>query len=142
MEQKIMWMRYLLFGISAIIIFFSFSCERTKDYSVKSKWIFINETNHEITFEPLGFWDKFNVSENDTTIYIEDGEGSKTVSIEDFVPPINAQVVIINEIICDTALAHKLHDINSYSGVKNAERDFQFTFRFTDSNMNLKDTCK
>ncbi|QQS51023.1 MAG: hypothetical protein IPM71_15860 [Bacteroidota bacterium] len=141
MEQKIMWMRYLLFGISTIIAILTFSCERTKDYSVNTKWIYINETSHSITYEPSPIWDEFNISGNDTVVYIQNSEGPKNVEANDFVPPINANV-LINSLICDSSLTSKIHNISEYESTKLSERNFEFTFRFTDININLTDTCK
>lgn len=141
MEQKTMWMRYLLFGISASLIILTISCERTKDYSVNAKWIYINETSHSITYEPSPIWDEFNISGNDTVVYIQNSEGPKNLEANDFVPPINA-TVLIDGVLCDSSLTKRIHNISDYESIKLSERNFEFTFRFTDSNINLTDTCK
>ena len=74
MERKIMWMRYLLIGIS-IALLIKCSCKPSVDYYVvKSRWIYINETGHNITYYPDAYNEKFGVKSYGTTIYFEDGD--------------------------------------------------------------------
>ena len=62
MVQKTMLMRYLIFGINSILILFTFSCKKDLDYTIRAKWIYINETNHLISYEPADIWKDFNLS--------------------------------------------------------------------------------
>jgi len=135
-------MRYLLFGISITMGLFAFGCRTITDYSVNVKWIYINETDHFITYEPNHVWNEFNVPPYDTVIYVQNSEGPQNVEATDFIPPINAKKVIIDSVLCDSILANELYRISNYQGTKLAERNFEFTFRFNDNNISLTDTCR
>lgn len=142
MEQKITWMHYLVFGISSVIILVAHSCNKDSDYSVKAEWIYINETKHIITYLPENTWNEFNIPSQDTTIYYQNTDGPENVTAESYVPPINAEVVIIDSTKCDTSLAESLKEITSYENRKIGERNYRFIFRFTDKNVSNAIDCK
>lgn len=136
MVQKIRLMHYFLIGSSVGFTFFISGCKEDIDYSVKSKWIYINETEHTITYEPSPIWDEFNIYPKDTVVYIQEDDGPKYVEAKDFTPPIKAKVLIDNELY-DTILTKKIHNISEYEYQKISERNFEFTFRYTERIINI-----
>lgn len=147
MQQKKMWMHYMLIGIS-IFFLLGIGCFRRADYSYNAKWIYINETGHDITYYPA-FWSNFNVKPYDTTEYFEDGNGSKDMGTESFVPPINATIVFYDNIKCDTfkiGLNSNLYDgplgTANYESKKLGTNNFEFTYRFTEEDYLNAQDCK
>ncbi|MCQ2960196.1 MAG: hypothetical protein MJ198_08425 [Bacteroidales bacterium] len=136
MVQKIRLMHYFLIGSSVgFTLLISGCCKENVDYSVKAKWIYINETEHIITYEPSPIWDEFNIYPKDTVVYIQEDEGPKYVEAKNFTPPINAKVLIDNEL--DTILTKKIHDVSEYEYQKLSERNYEFTFRYTERIINV-----
>jgi len=140
-------MRYLLIGINILLLFLHNSCKKT-DYQVKSKWIYINETKHYITYNP-DFWSIFNVNPYDTIVYYQDDDGSKNVTESDFVPPINALIIFYDNVKCDSLkrgekpnLGNGPLGINNYVSRKLEDRYFEFTYRFTEKQYNDSKVCK
>jgi hypothetical protein len=138
MKRKIMWMRFLLIGVISFLIT---NCKSEIDYRVDANWIYINETNHSITYAPENTWNDFNVGPKDTTIFIQHGDGPKDISVESYVPIINALTVMIDGTKCNTELAVKLHDISSYEAKKIDDRTYEFTFRYTEENTSDAVNC-
>ncbi len=147
MEQKTTWMRYLLIGISISTFLFT-NCIRKVDYQVRAKWIYINETGHNITYRPDS-WSTFNVKAFDTTIYYQDGDGGKNVSEADFISPINAQVLFYDDIKCDTLergnkayMGNGPIGMDNYESKKISNNNFEFTYRFTEKQYLDAKECK
>jgi len=145
MQQKRMWMRYLPIGIS-IFLFLCISCKKT-DYQVKSKWIYINETSHNITYSP-DYWSKFNVNPHDTIIYFEEGDGSKEITENSFVSPLRPEIIIYDGIKCDSLkvgdkpyLGDGPLGMSNYANKKLGERYYEFTYRFTEEMFNNAKNC-
>lgn len=140
------WMLFLIgfsFGISSLsILLLTNGCNEGIDYSVKAKWIYINETDYSITFLPENSWSEFDISANDTTVYLQNSEGPKNVEAESYVPPINTQAVVIDGLRCDSTLAENLRKISSYEQNKIGTRNFEFIFRFTQDNTSGAIECK
>jgi len=134
---------YLIFGISSLsILLLTNGCNEDIDYSVKAKWVYINETDYSITYLPENTWSEFDVSANDTTVYFENSGGPKNVDAESYVPPINAQAVVIDGLICDSALAENLRKISSYEPNKIGTRNYEFIFRFSQDNASVATECE
>ena len=139
-------MLFLLFGIS-IILFVNNGCTKT-DYQVKAKWIYINETGHNITYYP-DYWSNFNVKPHDTTFYYQDSDGSKDIKVDDYVSPVNALVVYYDNIKCDTLNRGNKPDLGdgplnmaNYSSKKLDDRYYEFTYRFTEKDFLEAKDCK
>ena len=140
MLQKKTWMLYLLFGSSIILLLSLSSCET--DYEVKSKWIYINDTEYSIEYSPSEIWGEFKIAANDSTIYMESALGPESVAPEDYLPPINAEKVIFSKDQCNYELALKLRDISSYTPKKIGDRYYEFTFRFTEEAAKESSACE
>ncbi|MFW5751989.1 MAG: hypothetical protein ACOCW8_01480 [bacterium] len=82
------------------------------------------------------------VSANDTTVYFQNSEGPKNVEADSYVPPINAQTVVIDDLKCDSALARNLRKISSYEPNKIEPRNYEFIFRFTKDNTSVATECE
>ncbi len=136
MKRKITWKICLIIGISSVPMLIINGCT-IKDYSVRAKWIYINETEYGISYLPESIWTEFNVASNDTTVYIMDGDGPKDVKAEDFYPPINALAVVFEGVKIDTLLADSLRKISSYEYKKIRRNNFEFIFRFTGENLSV-----
>lgn len=146
MQQKIIWMRFSLIGISIILLsFMTIGCKQV-DYSVRAKWVYINETNLDVKY-PKG-WDDFNVSAKDTLIYETDTEGPEQMNAENYVPPINANIIFFNDNLCDTLNVTKpgIGDgplgINNYDSRRLGERYYEFTFRYTQQMVDSAVNCQ
>ena len=136
MKQKIIWKICLIIGISGFILMAANVCT-IKDYSVRTKWIYINETEYPISYLPEGIWTEFNVAPNDTTVYMLDGEGPKDMQAEDVRPPLIAFAVVFEGVKIDTLLADSLRKISSYEYKKIRRNNFEFIFRFTGENLSV-----
>ncbi len=146
MEQKTKLMRSLLIGISISIFLFT-NCIRKVDYMVRAKWIYINETGHNITYSPDVFKD-FNVAPYDTTIYFEDGDGPKNMVAKDYIPPLDATVIFFDNLKCDTLKGRSpnltkgpLSNAN-YESKKISNNNLEFTYRFTEKQYMDAKECK
>ncbi len=53
MQQRISWIICLIIGISSFTMLINQGCT-IKDYSVRTKWIYINETEYVISYLPEG----------------------------------------------------------------------------------------
>ena len=148
MEQKTIWMRYLIIGISILISTSVFiSCKRT-DYIVKTKWIYINETGLKISYSP-DYWSEFNVLPYDTTIYAEEMEGGEEVTAASYVAPLKPEIVFYGDSKCDTlngGLKPNLGDgprgMDNYENRKLGIRYYKFTYRFTQEIVDSAVDCK
>lgn len=134
MIRKVIWKICLIIGISGFILMADNGCT-IKDYSVRTKWIYINETEYPISYLPEGIWTEFNVAAYDTAVYIQNADGPKDVKAEDFVPPINALAVVVEGVKIDTLLAERLREITSYEYKRISRNNFEFIFRFNGENM-------
>lgn len=124
----------IILGICIGTMLLISGCDEDIDYRVRAKWIYINETNHIITYEPSSIWSEFNLSEKDTVFYSQDGEGPEHVEANEFVPPVDGNVIIDNE-FSDSVLTRKVRDVSEYECKILMENNFEFTFRFTEQNV-------
>ncbi len=141
MKLKTKLKPFLIFGTSILFVTINSSCKQDVDFEVNSKWIFINETNHKITYSPTSVWDDFELIEKDTFIFYQNSEGPRNVEIEDFNPPLIVESVILDGVLCDKSTAQKLQDISEYESKKISERNFEFIFRFTNEKFVSAETC-
>lgn len=139
MKQNLIWMYFLLIGVISIMTITFSGCKSEIDYSIRSKWIYINETGYSITFQPLNTWNEFNIQGFDTISIETHGSGPETVTNESFIPPINVSTIVLDSIQCDTITAKRLSVILEYESKQIGERNFEFTFRY--SNLHPY-TCK
>ena len=139
-QQKIIWMRFFLIGISFFCLNFT-SCKKDIDYRIRARWIFINETNYNITFKPVGFWEEFNVTANSTTIFEESFDGPKEVSAVDYTPILKAEYLVFDALKCLLISEAGADQIENYSNLKIDDRYFEFTFRFTQDHFNKSQNC-
>jgi hypothetical protein len=140
------WMNYLLFGISPILLF-GIGCIRKVDYSLKAKWVYINETGYNITYYPNR--SAFNVKPHDTTIYYQDDTGPKDISAEEYIPPLNAYIIFYDNIKCDTFKIGPNSNSDdgplgtaNYESKKLGTNNFEFTYRFTEEDYLNAQDCK
>lgn len=131
----------IILGICIGTMLLISGCDEDIDYRVRAKWIYINETNHIITYEPSSIWSEFNLSEKDTVFYSQDGEGPEHVEANEFVPPVKGNVIIDND-FCDSVLTRKVQDISQYDYKKLSERNFEFMFRYTEQNVGSDESQK
>jgi len=145
MKLKTIWKHCSIIGISFVFLFLLCACPKEEpiiDYRVRANWIYINKTNHEISFQPKNIWDEFNVSPLDTITYFQNGGGPEIVTHENYVPPLNASKVVFNDTKCDSLLARKLRDVTSYEYKKIGERHYEFVFRYTTENTSNANDCE
>lgn len=140
MQQKINWMRFLIFGISLL---FLFSCKRTKDYSTKNKWIFVNETNRFITYSNGPWGNNCNLKPNDSVIieysFLSE-KNSKPVNSGSYLMP---QIIYYDSILCDTQeLNIGPGYIQNYQIKTIKNNDFEYRFVFTKAIALRADTCR
>ena len=146
MLQKTNLMPYLTTGIKVLSLVFLIGCEPKSrvEYSVKAKWIYINETDYRITYRPNNFrFNTFILEPKDTVVYDEDGEGPEDISEKNYVPPLNPDIVVFSQILCDTLLKGEGPlNIDNYSNRKLGERYYEFTYRFNSNDIDRADTCR
>lgn len=148
MQQKTMWMRYLIIGGSLILLLTLNNCGQT-DYSVKSRWIYINETGHKIFyFRDSTEWSKYNLNPGETKIFEEESEGGKNPKAKDFIPLLRPFIVYYGDLLCDTLFITSSREgegprgISNYTSRKLEDYYFEFTYRFTQADVDKADTCK
>lgn len=142
MHQKLNLIRFKLFASALIVLSATTSCDKGEnEFKVRAKWIYINETDHKITFSPTENLSQFDISPNDTITYNQEGEGPKTVNPDNFFPPLNASTVVFDDVKCNTALTGKLNNITSYESKKLQHRYYGFTYRFTEEDYDKAEDC-
>lgn len=141
MQQKIIWMLFLIFGIS--IIANIIACK--KDYALTVEWVYINETDSSISFFPPRI--NFNLNPNSSFSEIEITEADRNVDINTVGVPLNVDVIFYNNSLCDT-LSGKAKtelgpaNIENYEVEKKGENNFKCTYRFTSETMRQAKLCK
>jgi hypothetical protein len=141
MQQKIIWMLFLIFGISIIV---NISACR-KDYALTIEWVYINETDSSISYFPPRI--DFNLNPNSSFSEIEITEANQNIDINNVGVPLNVDVIFYNNRLCDTLNGKsKLElgpaNIENYEVEKKGENNFKCTFRFTDETMKRAKICK
>jgi len=145
MEQKIIWMRFFLIGISALLAISNTGCKQV-DYQVRAKYIYINETGSNISY--TADWQDFNVNANDSIIYETDDDGPESIKESDFIPPLascDPCAVFFGTELCDTLLIEDENsplEIENYQSRKLGERYYEFTFYYTQDMIDNADQCK
>ena len=150
MQLKITWMPYLIIGISISLTLLVNSCKNRVDYTVKSKWIYINETEHFISYshDTLNYVE-FNIKPFSTKIYEEIGDGDKNTTVESFISPLRPYIIFYGKFLCDTLTfgpgireGEGPAGMSNYTSTKLGKNDFEFTYRFTNKDVEKADTCK
>ncbi len=132
MEHKTTWMRYLIIGINVVLTGLMIGCKT--DYVVRSKWVYINETEYEIS---VIYHSSFSIEPNGQHVFEETGDGSKNVTADSYVPP-NIDLIMYDSVKCEQlAAGNKAGQgegpagIQNYESKKLEERFYEFTYRFT-----------
>lgn len=141
MQQKTIWMLYLICGIS--LAFMLSNCR--KDYALKVEWVYINETDSSITFSPPRV--NINLIGKDTFVYTESTEAEKDVDIKNVGNPLNVDVIYFGSTKCDTLTGKTGKSlgpasIDNYQVEKRKANDFKCTFRFTQEMLLNAKPCK
>jgi len=141
-------MKYLITIGNLLLILIFNNCGQT-DYIARSRWIYINETEHEILFvRDSSAWSKFNLKPFETKIFEEENEGGKEVEPENFAPIVRPFIIYYGNFLCDTLFITNSREgegpcgISNYSNRKLEVRFIEFTYRFTASDVAKADTCK
>lgn len=147
MRQKATLAMCLIIGGSILLLIIN-SCTQ-KDYAVQSKWIYINTTEHKISYSDTSRWFKFNLQPFDTVVYESISEGPKNISEDEFVSPLHPHIIFYGKFLCDTLIAgpgpregEGPYGMNNYQTRKIGTNNFEFTFRFTNADVQKADTCK
>jgi hypothetical protein len=139
--QKINWTRYLMLGSNIIAICVVLNgCHTRKEYSARSRWIYVNETNSNITHSfDTAVITPYDLDKKETKVFEEHGDGSKDMKASDYSPAITSFLVVYDLLLCDT-----IEDIAiaNYEAVKLDDNYYQFTFRFTEKMVQQADTCR
>ncbi len=144
-EQKTTWMRCLTLGTSlfAIAIYAIFSCKEEKDYLVKGTFVYVNNTDSLIEIKNGPYI--FTVNSKDTYTIEQMGDGSKEVTEKSYVAPYaGGQIIIYGKKMCDTLLVSKegIAGIENYKSEKIGDRNYKFTYTFTDIDYKKALPCK
>lgn len=120
-------------------------------HSVKSKWIYINETAHFISYskDQIYLNDNFSIKPFDTIVYEEIFRDANPTTIESFSSPLMPYIIYYGTSLCDTLPfdpynrnAEGPGGINNYTVRKSGSNNFEFTYRFTNKDVEKADTCK
>lgn len=141
MRQKITWMHFLLIGISIVFTSTFKGCRKEEDFRVRARWVYLNDTQYQISFRPDGFWSDFDVAQNNSIVIEEEFEGPEVVTIDSYVPPIKAEYLVFDETRCITLIDIGLDRIQNYSPQRISDRYYEFTFRYTEENFNASVNC-
>ena len=138
------YLNYLICGISLLSLLIT-SCK--DDHIFHSTWIYINETDSPISFEPNR--SEFNIGAKDTIIFTESGEGEEDMTAFNFVPPNRPFVVYFGNSLCDTLISgssankgEALLGIENYESREDGKNNFTFTFRFTKTMLGKAKRCR
>ncbi len=155
MQRKITWMRYLAIGISIFITCtYSTCCRDCEGTIIKIKWIYINETPFDISYENAR--EGFNLTILDTVVTEKELEGVKddvfcgvsftqTPSVSTKYPNVIFFTKDNGVKKCDT-----LYDNHSFGGVRDINRfeckkidnnHFEMTFRYTQADIDHAKDC-
>jgi len=142
MEQKTIWMRYLIIGVISIFA----SCTKITEYVVKADYIYINETNHII--ELLS---SETIKPNDTLKITFEGDGGKNITETSYVPQYpfgEGSTIKYDNLKCDflnsglkVGQGEGPSGIQNYEWKKISERYYEFTYHFTEEEYNQAEDC-
>jgi len=133
-------MHSLTVGISLVLAIGFTNCQEV-DYRVRAKWIYVNETNSVITFRPPGVWSQFDIAANSSTVFEQDSDGPKDVTIDSYVPPLGAEFVVFDGTKCLLVSETGAYLTSNYASRKIEDRYYEFTFTFTQNHFNLATPC-
>ena len=145
MQQKINWTPFLIFGISILSMV---NCKTKNDYIIKTKVIYVNETNYKISYSGKNgdiWYPESNLNPNDSIIIkdVIDGGDKNTDPKEITFNRLGPEIVIYNGILCDTLdLNEGPNNINNYSIKTIKNNDFEYRYVFTKAFAANADTCR
>jgi hypothetical protein len=144
MEQKTIWTRFLITGISIITLALLelCSCKRV-DYKVSADWVYINNTEYQIE---TGL---FVLSPKETVSFQQSSEGPKEIHAEDYVPiTYDSPIIIYNGDKCDTlnygdkaGKGEGILGTQNYQYEKIGERYYKFIYTFTEDDYLKAEDC-
>jgi len=141
MQQKINWTHILIFGISIISLF---SCKKKVDYIIKLKYIYVNETDYNISFDNGSYSEKINtILSKDSIIINEISDGEKNADHQGIGMYLSPSIVYYNNILCDTLevnIGPRYFQNYTIKTIKN--NDFEYRYVFTKAFAERADTCR
>ncbi len=144
MLQKITYKGFLIAGIS--LCFIAISCDEKTDFLVKARYIYINDSQHQIecishspfVLSPLEEYTIESVS-----------DGNKNTTEDSYHPPFVSALLIYDDIKCDTLDAlgkagrgEGIIGIQNYQSRQLGKRYYEFTYRFTEEDFNKAESCE
>jgi hypothetical protein len=142
MIQKRTRKPYLMLGISILCLFMFMQCKKSVDYVVKGTYVYVNSTDSLI--EVKG-GESFIISPKQTHTIVVDGEGGKDISAKSYEPPFGSAVIVYGSSRCDTLRAYSkkgILGIDNYNNEKIADRNYKFTYTFTETDYKKAVPCK
>lgn len=159
MEQKTIWMRYLIIGINFFFISLFMSCEeKTVEYKLDTDIIFINETNHLIKYyEYLSDTNQkvllFELSPNsEKKVEIRTSGGVENQTINNCCQGILGDYQGDNSILIDYDSSNKCiiytndqgsatGNISAYESREIESRYYEFIYRFSETEYEQAEDC-
>ena len=140
MQQKINWMRFIIFGIS---IFILSSCKRTVDYSTNNRWIFVNNTNYFITYSDGPWGNTCNLKPNDSVAIEFRFMSEKKTNPNTSRSYLDPEIIYYNNTLCDSLkLKVGPRSMENYSIKTIKTNDFEYRYVFTKAFAERADTCR
>ncbi len=146
MEQNNIWMRYLVLGgIFSLLILYG-SCR--KEYVRNGIFYFVNQTNHNITYENL--FQEYNVAPNATIEIVQPQYANEKFDVNKYFSPLLAKrkdtvSIRFNNNRCLTNQTinsiHSVLDIKNFVREKIGNISYKFTYTFTEADYNRATTC-
>lgn len=160
MEQRTTWMRFLLIGISAVIL--TTGCGKEDiEYRMTVELVYSNQTDSLISFEILEHISSSTITEvelepfSSSPTFSYDYEGvSRVVEPEsccdDFLTNVytsrgfegESKTITLNDTLCVTQLNEKSVLISNYSHEEIANRHFRYTYMFTKNDFENAKPCE
>lgn len=146
MEREIIWMQLLLIGILSSLV----SCTEKTDDSYYEKYVFMNNSNHEIVIEAYtkndGDYLKNTYSISKDSSFVQEIEimfGSKTgiVALSDSVE-IFFDSTKYNWFLPNSESEYNVLDRNNYLMDKLSDNYVKYTYVFSDNDYNNADSLK
>lgn len=144
MEQKNIWMRFLIIGGLISISLLLNSC--TKDYEQTAEFVIINNTDCKISFDER--LKGYNLLPKQLYKSIEVMYGNKNINENSYRSPLymagpitiafnNNKCLVLQTIDSE----HSILNIKNFVAEKNGSRSYKFTYIFTEADYNRATTC-
>ncbi len=158
MEQKTtrrgyVWMHYLLFGISALLL-----CSCRREYRVSADFVYKNETDYKLSYNYIALDSSdtiplLELEPKSEKIFTIDGEGDENPNIktccEGFLDGIQGHgfpiLIIFDDSRCFTYQEGEgptTSNISNYEAKSIGDRHFEYTYRFTEDDFLQAKACE